>query len=96
MKVGLLWFDDDGERGLEEKVARAARRYGEKFGRRANVCYVNLLVMKRLREAAPGTGAESGGNGTGVESGMMVGSVRVEGLGSVLLHHFWVGVEVGG
>ncbi|MGA9351284.1 MAG: hypothetical protein WBW48_21105 [Anaerolineae bacterium] len=36
MKVGLLWFDDDRQWGIEEKVHRAAKRYREKFGRAAN------------------------------------------------------------
>jgi len=87
MKVGLLWLDAEGE--LEEKVARAVRRYGEKFGEEATVCYVHPSVV----EGSEGAGERgSGGNGTGRK----VGGVRVEGLGSVLPGHFWVGVEEGG
>ena len=41
MKVGLLWYDDDPGRDLAEKVGRAARRYRQKFGTPANVCYVH-------------------------------------------------------
>ncbi len=41
MRQGLLWFDDDPKRTLEDKVALAADRYLQKFGRRANTCYVN-------------------------------------------------------
>jgi len=32
MKVGLLWFDDDPQRTIEEKVRQAAKRYREKLG----------------------------------------------------------------
>lgn len=41
MREGLLWFDDDPRRGLEEKVRQAAARYLQKFGVAPNVCYVN-------------------------------------------------------
>jgi len=45
MKLGLLWYDDDPKRGLEEKIARAAQRYREKFGRMPNTCYVNPAML---------------------------------------------------
>lgn len=41
MKEGLLWFDDDPKRPLEDKVTRAARRYREKFGVAPDTCYVH-------------------------------------------------------
>ena len=45
MKVGLLWFDDDPERDLAQKVRRAAQRYCRKFGRLPNVCYVHPSLL---------------------------------------------------
>ena len=45
MREGLLWFDDDPERELREKVARAAARYKRKFGRAPNRCYVNERAL---------------------------------------------------
>lgn len=41
MRQGLLWFDNDPKRTLQEKVALAAERYFRKFGQHANACYVN-------------------------------------------------------
>jgi hypothetical protein len=41
VKQGLLWFDNDPKRTLQEKVTLAAERYFQKFGQRANTCYVN-------------------------------------------------------
>ena len=41
MKVGLLWFDDDPGRELDEKVGRAARYYRRKLGHQPNVCYIH-------------------------------------------------------
>ena len=33
MDVGLLWYDSDPRRELEEKIGQAAQRYREKYGR---------------------------------------------------------------
>jgi hypothetical protein len=41
MKQGLLWFDDNTHRTLEDKVTRAAHHYQQKHGRWPNTCYVN-------------------------------------------------------
>jgi len=41
MEVGLLWFDNDKKRTLEEKVLRAARHYTEKFGQVPTVCFLH-------------------------------------------------------
>ncbi len=41
MKTGLLWFDDDPRKGLEEKVQRAATHYERKYGHTPDLCYVH-------------------------------------------------------
>lgn len=41
MKEGLLWYDNDPQRNLADKVGQAATRYQAKFGRKATVCYLN-------------------------------------------------------
>ena len=41
MRAGLLWYDDDPESDLLEKVRRAARRFKDKFGTTADICYVH-------------------------------------------------------
>ena len=77
MKVGLLWFDDDPQRAIEEKVRRAAKRYREKFGRAANTCYVNPISLK-------------GDGDLGDE--FRCGRVKVIVTPKTLPHHFWLGV----
>jgi hypothetical protein len=77
MREGLLWFDDNPGRDLAEKVARAARRYQQKYGASPNVCYVHPSML--------------GGNGIGDEQ--QVGEVCVAPSPAVLRHHFWVGQE---
>jgi hypothetical protein len=45
MKTGLLWFDDDPRRTLEEKVQRAQARYMAKFGCQPNCCFVHHSIF---------------------------------------------------
>lgn len=41
MDIGMLWFDDDAKRQLDEKVARAAEYYRAKYGVAPTECYVH-------------------------------------------------------
>ena len=41
MDIGMLWYDDDGKRKLDEKVARAAEFYRAKYGAQPTECYIN-------------------------------------------------------
>ena len=45
MEQGLLWFDNDPKRSLEDKIAQAAERYSQKFGQQPNTCYVNPQMV---------------------------------------------------
>ena len=85
MKIGMLWFDDDPKRPLEEKIERAALRYKEKYGVTPNLCYANprtvgenhsTLTIKlsdgKLSKSAP--------------------QVTLKQARSILPNHFWLGV----
>jgi hypothetical protein len=76
MKVGLLWFDDDPQRELEQKVLRAATHYEHKYGRLPDLCFVHPSAL--------------GGNGK--RPVKKAGGVEIRPGHSVLLHHFWLGV----
>ncbi|HZO27476.1 MAG TPA: hypothetical protein VFH48_15965, partial [Chloroflexota bacterium] len=41
MKLGLLWYDADQRVSPQARLAEAATRFAEKFGRPANCCHVN-------------------------------------------------------
>ncbi len=45
LNVGMLWLDDSPNRSLEEKVARAARYYQQKYGADVDICYVNKAIL---------------------------------------------------
>ena len=82
MQVGLLWFDNDPHRGLTSKIEDAARRYREKFGRPADTCYVNNLLLSKGLEMVTALSLPSQ-------------TLRVVPAANILPHHFWVGEEGG-
>jgi len=45
MNEGLLWYDGDPKRSLNDKVAQAADRYAHKYGRVPDLCYVNPAML---------------------------------------------------
>ncbi|HIQ01190.1 MAG TPA: hypothetical protein EYH30_03520 [Anaerolineales bacterium] len=75
MDIGLLWFDNDPRRGLEEKVLRAVAHYRRKYGHTPNVCFVHPSML----------------NGNGRRSVLRAGGVEVRPGRAILPDHFWVG-----
>lgn len=45
---GLLWFDDDARRPIQEKIAEAAQRYRERVGYEPTVCQLNPAQASAL------------------------------------------------
>ncbi len=45
MKTGMLWFDDDRQRTLAEKIERAATYYQQKYKAAPSVCYVHPTAL---------------------------------------------------
>ena len=79
MDIGMLWFDDDSRRGLDEKVARAAAYYKKKYGMQPTECHVNPAML----------GAEGAGDG------LTTAGVRVRPNRTVIRNHLWLGVGNG-
>jgi len=80
MQSGLLWFDNDPQRGLTNKIEDAVRRYQEKYGRSPNTCYVNSALFNRgVATDAPPTNSQL--------------ALRIVPKANILPHHFWVGEE---
>ena len=86
MDVGLLWYDSDPRRELEDKIGQAARRYREKYGRWPNTCFVHPKTVNGqgdqvLRVACQPRNRKA--------------TIRVVSAGNVLLHHYWLGISDG-
>ncbi len=54
MEVGMLWFDDDPRRKLEEKIARAVAHYKDKYGQLPTLCFVNPKALNGGPDLAAG------------------------------------------
>jgi hypothetical protein len=48
MKVGMLWFDNDKTRTLQEKIERAVKYYKDKHKLDPSVCYVNPAALEGI------------------------------------------------
>ena len=83
METGLLWYDGDPKRPLEDKVGRAAERYREKFGRWPNTCYVHPQVV--------GGQAADGLRLACQAKSPKASTIRVLSAPNILVHHFWLG-----
>lgn len=58
MKTGLLWFDDNPNTTLEDKVLRAAAHYERKYGRRPDLCFVHPGAFGGNGQARKADGVE--------------------------------------
>ena len=82
MEVGMLWFDNDSNSDLVDKVSRAAQYYAGKYGNHPNLCFINPSMV-----------VEDEGNISGEEK-ITAGQVEVRLTNSVLPHHFWIGTQI--
>jgi hypothetical protein len=80
MNIGMLWFDDDKQRQLDEKVARAAEYYRAKYGVQPTECYVHPLTL-----------GDSGAVTAGEKAATAAG-VRLRPSRTIIKNHFWLGV----
>ena len=80
LTTGLLWFDDDPDCTIEEKVLQAATRYREKYGHPPNVCYVNPADFITSATTNPPY----------VEA--VNKDIEIYPLHTILRHHLWIGV----
>lgn len=92
MKTGLLWFDDDPRKQLEEKVRRAAAHYERKYGRAPTLCFVHPSVLNNSSKRSDGNG-KRGKQSRKQNAVNKVGGVEIRTGRSVLPDHFWLGVS---
>lgn len=89
MKTGLLWFDNDPKRTLQEKLTRATEGYKKRTGKDANECHINLGDFDRaaevviLKAAKPDVPLEE----------LFINGIKVKPSRTVLENHLWIGVS---
>jgi hypothetical protein len=82
MEIGLLWYDNDPRRTLEDKIGQAAQRYREKYGRWPNTCYVHPQAVAEPAEQGQEMACRLKGSRT---------TIQVLSAPNILLHHLWLG-----
>jgi hypothetical protein len=84
VEVGLLWYDSDPRRELEDKIGRAAQRYREKFGCWPNTCFVHPQAIQDCAQPESSVACQLQAPST---------MIRVVSAPYILLHHFWLGIS---
>ena len=59
MDIGMLWYDDDRRRPLDDKIARAVEYYKAKYGATPTVCFVNPGTLNGGPDVAAGVQVRS-------------------------------------
>ena len=48
MDTGMMWFDDDKNSAVVDKVQRAAEYYREKYKQSPNLCFAHPVTMGKM------------------------------------------------
>jgi hypothetical protein len=72
MDIGMLWYDDDSKRHLDEKVARAVAFYRAKYGVQPTECYVHPGLLP-VDQQAMAAGVRVRGNRTVIKNHLWLG-----------------------
>jgi hypothetical protein len=86
MTDGLLWFDDDPRKRLEDKVSRAMVYYERKYGHRPDLCLVHPSTFNQ-------GGMQQGDGNDEARRETWVDSVEVRPGRSVMPDHLWLGLD---
>ena len=54
MKLGMLWFDNDKDTTLPDKISKAAAYYRTKYGETPNIVFTNPKTLGETIPAVPG------------------------------------------
>jgi len=89
MNVGMLWFDNDPAKGLDDKIERAAAYYRKKYGRQPTICFIHpsMFPTDNADESAQQK------NNARAEAKIRVGGLEIRSNQSILPNHFWIGVN---
>jgi hypothetical protein len=77
MNIGLLWFENDPKKSLEQRVKEAADFYQNKHGHAPTLCFVHPSFYPAQPDNKP----------------LISAGVEVRPFRSVMPNHYWIGVE---
>jgi hypothetical protein len=50
MATGMIWFDNDPHKNINEKIQLAIQYYQRKFGSQPTICFLNPKFREKLLE----------------------------------------------
>ena len=75
MNIGMLWYDSDPQKELEDKVDQAASYYHEKYGKEPDLCFIHPS-MKDIEEGEQAGDVEIRSSGTVLPNYFWIGVNR--------------------
>jgi hypothetical protein len=51
MTTGMIWFDNDPQKNINEKIRNAIKYYQNKFGSQPTICYINPKLQEKFLES---------------------------------------------
>ena len=88
MEIGMLWFDNDKDTSIPNKVERAARYYQKKYGVSPDLCYIHPKMVNGKN------GKQEKSKKTSGPGQFKIGKVLILKNKKVLPDHFWIGVGI--
>lgn len=49
MNTGMLWFDNNPQTDIGDKIGQAATYYQKKYGKKATLCFVNPKMVEKKK-----------------------------------------------
>ena len=83
MDIGMLWFDNDQQTSIPNKVERAAQYYQKKYGVNPDICYVHPKMVNGVASSKKETRKDP----------IKIGNILLLINEMVLPDHFWIGIK---
>ena len=83
MQIGMLWFDNNPNKKLEEKVQHAVSYYKNKYGASPTLCYVNPCMLNSKQVTQSNDKSKS----------VRTGGIEIRPSKAILPDHFWIGIN---
>ena len=92
MNIGMLWFDNDKNETINEKIKRAANYYKKKYGKSPTLCFVHPSMLPTIAYMKNNV-IDTKPDDQKKKKPYFAGNIEVKLNQSVLPNHFWIGIN---
>jgi len=92
MNIGMLWFDNDKNETINEKILRAANYYQNKYGQSPTLCFVHPSMLPTAANKKMNV-SNTKPDDKKKKKTYFAGNIEVKLNQSVLPNHFWIGMN---